>query len=166
MSFAHRTTGCRLAALAVLTMLPMAAQAELRPAVLPAEICLVLSNGPFDADIAAIIQRRGDFADILVEAETSCPDLAGNLVGATATIPATVPNNETEGPGTPPVLLPDVGTIPVTEDPGPPPEEETDPGDGGCTDPECDGPTEPDRIPLDGELGVVFDTAIEGLITQ
>lgn len=140
MPLAYFTPACRVAALAAigLSALPMVAQAELRPAVLPAEICLVLSNGPFDADVAALIQGREDFAAILIEAEASCPDLVGNLVGATATIPTTVPNKETEGPGDFPVIpTPDVVTIPVDEEPNPGGEEPVDeepgpnpPGDG------------------------------------
>ena len=115
-------------ALMVSAMLPVAAHAELRPAVLPDEICLVLSNGPFDAEIAARIAGRGDFADILLQAETVCPDLAGNLVGATATIPAgSPPDNSTGGPDIDsilPILPPDdTASIPVDE---PPTEEEDD----------------------------------------
>lgn len=137
MSFVQCTKGGRLAALAVLAMLPMAAQAELRPAVLPEEICLVLSNGPFDANVAAILQRRGDYADILLLAENNCPELAGTLVGATASIPTrSAPNNNTGGPSNAPTVPPTlIGTPPVEEetDPEPPVEE--------CPDPECDGPT-------------------------
>ena len=133
MPLSYFTPTCRVATLAALGLsaLPMVAQAELRPAVLPAEICLVLSNGPFDADVAALIQGREDFAAILVEAEASCPDLVGNLVGATATIPATVPNNETEGPGDFPIIpTPDVVTIPVDEEPNPDGETPVDEGPG------------------------------------
>lgn len=91
----------RPVALAVMAsaMLPLAAHAELRPAALPSEICLVLSNGPFDADIAARIAGRDDFADILLAAEAGCPDLAGGLIGATASIPeGSPPDNNTGGP--------------------------------------------------------------------
>lgn len=127
-----------LALLAVLGLsaIPVAAQAELRPAILPAEICLVLANGPFDADIAARIQARDDFADILLEAEATCPDLAGNLVGATATIPATVPNSDTDGPSNPPVVTatPPVDT-PVPTEEEPVDETPVDEEPGGGTDP-------------------------------
>lgn len=112
-------------ALMVSALLPVAAHAQLRPAVLPAEICLVLSNGPFDAEIAARIAGRGDFADILVQAETACPDLAGTLIGATATIPAgSPPDNSTGGPDVTPILpiVPpdDTATVPVDEPDEPP----------------------------------------------
>lgn len=105
MSFAQCATGGRLAALAVLALLPMAAQAELRPANLPGEICLVLSNGPFDANIAASIQRRGDFAQILATAESRCPELSGRLIGATASIPSGSAANASQG-GLRPANLP------------------------------------------------------------
>lgn len=121
-----------------LTLLPLAAAAELRPAVLPEEICLVLANGPFDADIAALIQGRDDFANIIVQAENECPDLAAGLIGATATIPATVPNNETDGPDfVPPVVIPE----PPVDTPNPeePPVEEDDEN----------GPNPGDEEPLD-----------------
>lgn len=157
MPLAYFTPTCRVAALAALGLsaLPMVAQAELRPAVLPAEICLVLSNGPFDADVAALIQGREDFAAILVEAEASCPDLVGNLVGATATIPATVPNNETEGPGDFPVTpTPDVVTIPVDEEPDPGPDPE--PPVEECPDPDCGGPIDPE-VPVES---IIVDSLI------
>lgn len=145
MPLAYFTPACRVAALAALGLsaLPMVAQAELRPAVLPAEICLVLSNGPFDADVAALIQGREDFAAILIEAEASCPDLVGNLVGATATIPATVPNNETEGPGDFPIVPPpDVVTIPVDEEPNPEPDPDTPIDEEPGPNPPGDGPVD------------------------
>lgn len=97
MSFAQRTKGGLLAGLAVLALSPVAAQAELRPANLPGEICLVLSNGPFDANIAARLQRRGDFAQILATAENRCPELAGSLIGATASIPSGGAGNPSQG---------------------------------------------------------------------
>ncbi|WGV17209.1 hypothetical protein [Fuscovulum ytuae] len=143
MSFAQCTTGGRLAALAVLAMLPMAAQAELRPAVLPDEICLVLSNGPFDANVAAILQRRGDYADILLLAENNCPELAGTLVGATASIPTrSAPNNDTGGPSNAPTVPPTIiVTPPVEEEPDLPPDPDPEPPEERCPDPVCDGPT-------------------------
>ena len=97
MSFAQRTKGGLLAGLAVLALSPVAAQAELRPANLPGENCLVLSNGPFDANIAARLQRRGDFAQILATAENRCPELAGSLIGATASIPSGGAGNASQG---------------------------------------------------------------------
>lgn len=152
MSFVQRTKGCQWAALAVLALMPVAAQADLRPALLPAEICLVLANGPFDANVAALLQAREDFAAILVEAETTCPDLAGNLVGATATIPATVPNRETEGPGDFPVI-----PVPPPVDVVTPPAEEPDPDP--APDPETPVEEGPDPLP-DGETdGGFFETA-------
>lgn len=127
------TLGCRLAALAVLGLsaLPLAAQAQLRPAVLPEEICLVLENGPFDAEVAALIAGREDFASILVQAEATCPELLGNLIGATATIPETERETEGDGPRDLPIIpLPDVVTIPVDEEPDTGTDPETPPPDG------------------------------------
>lgn len=126
----HRPAARRLTLAAFgLAALALPAMAELRPAVLPAEICLVLSNGPFDAEIAARIAGRGDFADILLQAEAGCPELAGSLIGATASIPdRAAPNRDTGGPTIQqvlPVSPPgDSASIPVTET-NPPPQQET-----------------------------------------
>ncbi|MBD1205652.1 MAG: hypothetical protein O9292_15220 [Rhodobacteraceae bacterium] len=136
MSLAYLSPGRRLAALGVLGLsaLPLAAQAELRPAVLPEEICLVLANGPFDSDVAALIAGRDDFASILVQAEATCPELLGNLIGATATIPEPVSQSEGNGGRDIPVILPpDVVTIPTEEEPDPGTDPETPPPDGDGT---------------------------------
>jgi hypothetical protein len=122
-----------------LAVLPLAAAAQLRPAVLPEEICLVLSNGPFDANVAALIQGRDDFAEILLAAESECPDLATGLIGATATIPSTVPNSDTDGPDfVPPVVIPE------------PPIDVPNPGDGDPpVEEEEPGPNPDDEVPVD-----------------
>lgn len=148
----------RPATLALLAsgLLPLAAHAELRPAVLPDEICLVLSNGPFDADIAARLAGRGDFADILLQAEAACPDLAGGLIGATATIPAgSPPNRDTGGPGIPTPLAStppqDTASIPVDEPAGPSEEDDEeefgqDPGPGGTNPGDFEGEVSPPAL--------------------
>ena len=173
----------RPVALAVMAcaMLPLAAQAELRPAALPSEICLVLSNGPFDADIAARIAGRDDFADILLAAEAGCPDLAGGLIGATASIPeGSPPDSNTGGPTiqsvlpvapptntatipaaqpTPPAPTPTPPTVvaqpPVETPPPPPPPPQEPPPDEPPPDEEETNPVE-ETNPL-GEQ--ILDTA-------
>lgn len=143
MPLVYPSLGCRLATLATLGLsaLPLAAQAELRPAILPQEICLVLTYGPFNEDIASVIQRRDDFDLILIQAERDCPDLLINLVGATASIPEPDIDNDDDGPNEFPVIIVpptppvDVVTIPASPDPDLPTEPPPLPDEGDCDDP-------------------------------
>ena len=67
----------------------------------------------------------------IVQAEATCPELLGNLIGATATIPETERETEGDGPRDLPIIpLPDVVTIPVDEEPDTGTDPETPPPDG------------------------------------